>query len=168
VTKRTRNFTGDDGQADAPHRPKNLPGGGGGTSTKGKGSRKRSKMVPCSAEDCDREFATERGAKVHKRTCPVVNAPPPPPAHGPVETKVRSDVEAVITEHPMGEALAEMAFTLARTLDEGAGLAVAAVNRELRANLIELAQMAVPDDDDFDDILSTPVRPEVRDEEEPG
>jgi hypothetical protein len=105
---------------------------------------------------------------VHKRTCPVVNAPPPPPAHGPVETKVRSDVEAVITEHPMGEALAEMAFTLARTLDEGAGLAVAAVNRELRANLIELAQMAVPDDDDFDDILSTPVRPEVRDEEEPG
>ena len=49
--------------------------------------------------------------------------------------------------------------TLARTLDEGAGLAVAAVNRELRANLVELARLEVPsDDDDFGDALSTPVR----------
>ena len=59
----------------------------------------------------------------------------------------------------MGEALSEMAFKLARTLDEGAGLAVAAVNRELRANLVELARLEVfSDDDDFGDVLSTPVR----------
>lgn len=81
------------------------------------------------------------------------------PTYGAVEMKVRQDVGALMTEHPMGEALAEMAFTLARTLDEGAGLAVAAVNRELRANLVELARLEVPsDDDDFGDALSTPVR----------
>lgn len=82
------------------------------------------------------------------------------PAYGPVESKVRADVEALVTAHPMGEALAEMAFTLARTLDEGAGLAVAAVNRELRANLVELARLGVDGDDDLDDQLSTPVRDE--------
>ena len=80
------------------------------------------------------------------------------PLFGPVETKVRQDVEALVTVHPMGEALAEMAFTLARTLDQGAGLAVAAVNRELRANLVELASMAEDDDDDLEDRLSAPLR----------
>jgi hypothetical protein len=71
---------------------------------------------------------------------------------------VRSDIAALVTLHPMGEALAEMAITLARSLDEGAGLATAAVNRELRANLLELARMAVDDDDDLDAALSTPIR----------
>lgn len=85
--------------------------------------------------------------------------PKPVPVYGDVETKVRQDVGALVTEHPMGEALSEMAFKLARTLDEGAGLAVAAVNRELRANLVELARLEVfSDDDDFGDSLSTPVR----------
>ena len=83
----------------------------------------------------------------------------PAPHYGAVETKVRQDVGALVTEHPMGEALSAMSFNLARTLDEGAGLAVAAVNRELRANLVELARLEVPsDDDDFGDALSTPVR----------
>jgi hypothetical protein len=69
----------------------------------------------------------------------------------------------------MGEALAEMAFALARVLDEGAGLATAAVNRELRANLVELARMGVPDDDDLEDRLSAPVLdPENPDEGDPG
>jgi len=77
---------------------------------------------------------------------------------GPIETQVRADVDALVTAHPMGESLAEMAFTLARTLDEGAGLAVAAVNRELRANLIEISRLGV-DDDDFDIALSTPDLP---------
>jgi hypothetical protein len=81
-----------------------------------------------------------------------------------VESKVREDVGALITEHPMGESLAEMSFNLARTLDNGAGLAVAAVNRELRANLVELARLGVGDDDDLDAALSTP----VRDDAEPG
>lgn len=94
---------------------------------------------------------------------------PPEPIYGDVETKVRQDVGALVTEHPMGEALAEMAFKLARTLDEGAGLATAAVNRELRANLVELARLEVTgDDDDFGDALSEPVLPaEVRNPEEP-
>jgi hypothetical protein len=58
----------------------------------------------------------------------------------------------------MGEALAEMAITLARQLDDGAGLAIAAVNRELRANLMELSRLAVDDTDDLADELSAPVR----------
>jgi hypothetical protein len=67
-------------------------------------------------------------------------------------------VAALVSVHPMGEALAEMAFTLARALDDGAGLATAAVNRELRANLMELSRLAVDDGDDLADELSTPVR----------
>jgi hypothetical protein len=87
--------------------------------------------------------------------------------YGPVESKVRADVSALVTEHPMGEALAEMSFNLARTLDNGAGLAVAAVNRELRANLVELARLGVGDDDDLDAEFSTPEVPaEVRDSED--
>lgn len=77
---------------------------------------------------------------------------------GPVEVKVRGDIAALISTHPMGEALAEMSYTLARSLDAGAGLAIAAVNRELRANLVELARLGVADDDDLDAALSTPVR----------
>jgi hypothetical protein len=84
---------------------------------------------------------------------------PPRKRRGPVETKVRADVDALVTTHPMGEALAEMAFALARTLDEGAGLATAAVNRELRANLLELASLREePGDNDDAPDLSTPVR----------
>lgn len=80
---------------------------------------------------------------------------------------VRKDVDALVTLHPMGEALAEMAYALARTLDEGAGLAVAAVNRELRANLLELSGMVDDEDEDLDALLSAPVPTEVRDEEDP-
>ena len=83
---------------------------------------------------------------------------------GPVERKVRADVGALVCQHPMGEALAELAFTLARALDDGAGMATAAVSRELRAALNDLAGSVMPDDDDLDALLSTP----VRDAEEPG
>jgi len=82
---------------------------------------------------------------------------------GSVEAKVRADIEALVSAHPMGESLAEMSLNLARTLDAGAGLATAAVNRELRANLLELSRLAVDDADDFADDLSAP----VRDAEEP-
>lgn len=77
---------------------------------------------------------------------------------GPVERRVRADIAALVTAHPMGEALAEMSYALARTLDEGAGLATAAVNRELRNNLIELSRLAVDDGDTLADELSAPVR----------
>lgn len=79
---------------------------------------------------------------------------------GPVEKAVRADVGALISAHPMGEALAEMSFNLARYLDDGAGLATAAVNRELRANLIELSGMSDADVDDLDAELSSAVRDE--------
>ena len=78
-------------------------------------------------------------------------------APGPVEAKVRADVEALMTAHPMGESLAEMSFSLARDLDAGAGMMAAALNRELRANLVELARLGVNGDDDLDAALSTPV-----------
>jgi hypothetical protein len=58
----------------------------------------------------------------------------------------------------MGESLAEMSYNLARVLDRGAGLATAAVNRELRANLAELSRLADDGNDDLADELSAPVR----------
>ena len=79
---------------------------------------------------------------------------------GPVERQVKSDIAALVTEHPMGEALAAMSLNLAQTLDAGAGLATAAVNRELRANLLELSRLAVDDNDDLDAELSAAVRDE--------
>ena len=88
-------------------------------------------------------------------------------ALGSVEAKVRADVGAMITAHPMGEALAELAYTLARTLDGDAGMATAAVSRELRAALAELTAMVPEGDDDLDAQFSTPIVPaEVRDPED--
>jgi hypothetical protein len=81
---------------------------------------------------------------------------------GPVEREVRKDIRALVTEHPMGEALAAMSLNLARTLDEGAGLVTAAVNRELRANLLELSRLAVDDNDELDAELSAAVRDDAR------
>lgn len=74
---------------------------------------------------------------------------------------MKADIAAIVSTHPMGEALTEMSLNLARTLDAGAGLAVAAVNRELRANLLELSRTAVDAVDDFADDLSAPVRDET-------
>jgi hypothetical protein len=77
---------------------------------------------------------------------------------GRVEAKVRADIAALVTGHPMGEALSEMAFSLARRLDWCEPKEAAQLNRELRACLVELASMAVMDDDDFESELSTPTR----------
>ena len=49
---------------------------------------------------------------------------------------------------PLNEALAEVALTLARALDAGAGMAVAAVAKELRATLAELEPRTNDDADD--------------------
>lgn len=82
---------------------------------------------------------------------------------GPIEQQVRADVGALMTAHPMGESLAEMAYGLARTLDAGAGMATAAVNKELRLTLDDLRRLGVTDDDNFEAELSAPVRdPEER------
>lgn len=69
---------------------------------------------------------------------------------GAIEARVRADVDALVTEHPMGESLAELAFMLARRLDDACGtkdLAVAGISKELRETLVELAVMGVGDDD---------------------
>lgn len=79
-------------------------------------------------------------------------------APGLVEQRVRADISAMISTHPMGEALSETAFTLARALDVGDGEMAPALNKELRATLAELASMAVGDDEDLEAELSTPVR----------
>lgn len=66
---------------------------------------------------------------------------------GAVELKVRADIEALVSGHPMGEALAAMSYALARGIDEGPEMMRAALNRELRLNLAELAGMSVGGDD---------------------
>lgn len=74
---------------------------------------------------------------------------------GHVERKTRQDIEALVCSHPMGESLAAMAFNLARTLDQGAGQLQAALARELRATLNDLAKYehgGAPDDDDAPDL----------------
>ncbi len=80
---------------------------------------------------------------------------------GPVESAVRADLAGV--DLPDGRAgLAEAAYALAAKLDADAGLATAAVARELRATMVSL----VKDEDDTPQDalaeligrLSTPVR----------
>jgi hypothetical protein len=59
---------------------------------------------------------------------------------GPVELAARRDVRALGDLAGIQRSLAETAYRLARTLDDGAGLATAAVARELRATLISLKE----------------------------
>ena len=76
---------------------------------------------------------------------------------GDVEEATRARLEALGEAHsPLGTS----ALTLARTLDEGAGMAVAAVAKELRATLKELT----PHDggDDFTRLMAA-LSAEVRD-----
>lgn len=88
---------------------------------------------------------------------------------GPIETQVRRDVGALVSAHPMGEALAAMSFRLAELLDgDVQPMAVAGMSRELRETLLELARLGVNDDDDLDAHLSRPSLPtEVRHPEKP-
>ncbi len=58
------------------------------------------------------------------------------------------------------EALARLALTLADYLDEGAGMATAAVSKELRATLAALTAKEVIDNDD--DIFSSDVPATIR------
>jgi hypothetical protein len=128
--------------------------------------------------DCGQRFQAKRPAarfcsdlcrkRAQRRKSPPPAAGPPAPADGPgpVERQVRADIAALVTAHPMGEALAEMSYALARLLDAGADGA-AALNRELRGNLTELSRLAVDDADDLADELSAPELPSaVRDAEE--
>jgi len=76
---------------------------------------------------------------------------------GRIEENVRLNVAALSTAHPMSDALSELAYRLARTLDTGAGMLEAAVSKELRAVLADLASVPATDDDDLASELSAPV-----------
>lgn len=83
------------------------------------------------------------------------------PRRGKVELATARSI-AEIGELPRGlGGLAEAALTLARSLDEGAGLATAAVARELRATLLELAKGGEDDagPDPFDEEIAALSRP---------
>src|SRR5829696_7846732 len=76
------------------------------------------------------------------------------------EQAVSADLAGLAAGGPVAASLAAVALTLARSLDEGAGLATAAVARELRATLLALAASGGEDDDGRQDLiagLSTPV-----------
>lgn len=85
--------------------------------------------------------------------------PPPPPATN--ETRVLALLDSLRQASPVDtrdEALGQLALTLAKTLDEGAGMATAAVARELRATLADLARDRDDgDDDDWTSGLPAPV-----------
>lgn len=61
------------------------------------------------------------------------------------------------------EALGQLALTLARNLDEGAGMAAAAIAKELRATLAALAK----EPDEPDALFGTDLPPAVRDTTQP-
>ncbi|GIH91953.1 hypothetical protein Psi01_25830 [Planobispora siamensis] len=74
---------------------------------------------------------------------------------GPVESQTRADIEALGPLTRVQPSLAETAYTLARALDEGAGLSTAAIARELRSVLTEIAKV-VPEsrEDTVDDLAA--------------
>lgn len=79
-------------------------------------------------------------------------APPPEPDPDlpalSVEAAVRESLAGIPEVAPAHAALVATALTLARKLDEGAGLATAAVSRELRSTLDVLTKQEGDDDDD--------------------
>ena len=77
---------------------------------------------------------------------------------GAIEESVRLNLAALTTTHPMSDALADLAIRLARSIDAGAGMAEAAVSRELRATLAELVSTTDDGDDNLSASLSSPVR----------
>jgi DUF1365 family protein len=71
---------------------------------------------------------------------------------GPVEAAVRGDVDAMDVTSSVARSMAAAAFNLARKLDQDAGMATAAVARELRETLKALAEAA--GDDDGSDLVA--------------
>lgn len=77
---------------------------------------------------------------------------------GAVESAVRADVAELGDLVGVEPSLAEMAFTLAREMDEGGGedgKQMASLNRELRQTLAQLLEgRAADDDDDLGDLAA--------------
>jgi hypothetical protein len=72
---------------------------------------------------------------------------------GPVEQAVRRDAEQMDLTGPLCRSYSESAFNLARKLDNDAGMATAAVARELRETL-RVLQEASGDDDGTGELVS--------------
>lgn len=62
----------------------------------------------------------------------------PQRVQGQLERKVRADLRGAEKMSPAFDSLAQLAFTLAQQLDDGAGMATAAISKELRATLNQL------------------------------
>lgn len=80
---------------------------------------------------------------------------------GKVELAVARTLRDCERVNPAHEGLVATAAVLAQALDDGAGLATAAVARELRATLTALTETSRGEDDGFDALvagLSAPVR----------
>jgi hypothetical protein len=80
---------------------------------------------------------------------------------GKVELATARDLKAMARLHPAHDALSASALVLARALDEGAGLATAAVARQHAAIMTTLAEVSGDDNDaairDLVDRMSAPV-----------
>lgn len=73
-------------------------------------------------------------------------------AAGPMEKAIRATLRALEVS-PVSDARARLAVVLAKTLDGDAGMATAAVSRELRATLTELESRDGGNTDEFTDLL---------------
>ena len=107
--------------------------------------------------------SAEQPAPARKRA-PRKAAPRKPrvPRYGPTETAVRADLKRLaLADDVPTTALCELAYLLAKALDQGAGLSTAAVSRELRATLAALMIPKETDDgsplDELLAALSTPM-----------
>lgn len=72
--------------------------------------------------------------------------PESPPDMGRNAAAVAATLAQLPTDDPRWSALSALAMTLAAQLDAGAGMATAAVSKELRATLDALTPEDVPDD----------------------
>lgn len=78
--------------------------------------------------------------------------------YGPIETQVRNDVLKLKLRGAFVQSLVEVAYNLAQKLDLDAGMATAAVAKQLTETLSKI-QEAADDDDDRSDLqkdISTP------------
>jgi hypothetical protein len=84
-----------------------------------------------------------------RKTTPKASANRTKRSYGQTERAVRADVAALrAAGTEVQESLAQMAYHLARKLDDDAGLATAAVARELRATLTAFTPKEEADDGD--------------------
>jgi hypothetical protein len=75
-------------------------------------------------------------------------------APGPLERAVRADVRAKPSTSPVAASLRQVAYSLARQLDAGAGMAAAAIAKELRATLDQLTRTDDDSDDELEQLIS--------------